>query len=44
MSKIINALVTPIDENNLIDYLEVKKLLDLAKENCNDELVICLNK
>ena len=41
MSKIINALVTPINENNQIDYVELKRLLDLAKENCNDELVIC---
>ena len=41
MSKIINALVTPINENNQIDYNELKKLLLLAKENCNDELVIC---
>ncbi len=40
MKKIINALVTPFDDNNHIDYQEVDKLLILAKDNCNDALVV----
>lgn len=39
--KIINALVTPFDENNQIDYHELDRLLGLAKENCNEALVVC---
>ena len=39
--KIINALITPFDEEGKIDYLEVDNLISLAKENCNDALVVC---
>ncbi len=41
MKKIINALVTPFDDDNHIDYHEIDRLLLLAKENCNDALVVC---
>ena len=40
MEKLINALVTPFDDENKIDYKEVIKLLDLASNNCNDALVV----
>lgn len=41
MEKLINALITPLNEENKIDYQELDKLLLLAKENCNDALVVC---
>lgn len=41
MKKIINALVTPFDKNDEVDYQQLGKLLSLAKENCNDALVVC---
>ena len=40
MKKIVNALITPFDDNNHIDYQELDKLLALAKDNCNDALVV----
>ena len=40
MKKILNALITPFDDNNHIDYQELDKLLALAKDNCNDALVV----
>lgn len=40
MRRLINALITPFDENNEIDYQETLKLIQLAKNNCNDALVV----
>ncbi|MGN1295114.1 MAG: dihydrodipicolinate synthase family protein [Bacilli bacterium] len=40
IGQVINALVTPFDENGEIDYDEVKNLLSLGNENCNDAFVI----
>ncbi len=38
--KVINAMVTPFNAQDEIDYGEVLKLLKLAEENGNDSLVI----
>ena len=38
--QVINAMVTPFNSHDEIDYEEVKKLLEMAKENQNDALVI----
>ena len=40
IGQVINALVTPFDENGEIDYEEVKNLIVLGEENCNDAFVV----
>lgn len=40
MRKLINALVTPFDDENRIDYREIDRLISAAEENCNDALVV----
>ena len=47
IGQVINALVTPFNENGEIDYEEVRRLLQIGKENCNDafepfnEIILC---
>ena len=41
VKRLINALVTPFDDNNFIDYLELDSLISLCEENCNDAIVVC---
>ena len=40
IGQVINALVTPFNENGEIDYEEVRRLLQIGKENCNDAFVV----
>lgn len=41
MKKIINAIITPFDEHNQIDYSTLDKLIELSENNCNSQLVVC---
>ena len=40
IGRVINALVTPFNENGEIDYEEVRRLLQIGTENCNDAFVV----
>ena len=40
IGQVINALVTPFNENGEIDYEEVRRLLQNGTENCSGAFVV----